>query len=35
MKGQVKSVAMGLLVAGLAILIYNKVPVIKRALGGA
>jgi len=35
MKGMPKKVLMGLAIAGLALLIYNKVPAVKRALGGA
>lgn len=34
MKGEVKKVVMGLAIAGLAIFIYNKVPSVKRVLGG-
>lgn len=35
MKPSLKQVAMGLAIAGLALLIYNKVPAVKRMLGGA
>lgn len=35
MKAQLKSVAMSLAIAGLAIYLYNKYPQIKSALGGA
>lgn len=35
MSPKVKQLAMGLAVAGLALLIYNKVPAVKRMLGGA
>lgn len=35
MKSQLKSIAMGLAIAGLAIYIYNKVPQVKSVLGGA
>jgi hypothetical protein len=35
MQANMKKVAMGLLIAGAAIYIYNKVPAVKRALGGA
>jgi hypothetical protein len=34
MQGKAKQIAMGLAIAGLAILIYNKVPAVKKALGG-
>lgn len=34
MSAQVKKVAMGLAIAGLALLIYNKFPAVKKALGG-
>jgi hypothetical protein len=30
-----KQVAIGLAIAGLALLIYNKVPAVRKALGGA
>lgn len=30
-----KQIVVGLVIAGLALLIYNKVPAVKRALGGA
>ena len=29
-----KKIAMGLAIAGLALFIYNKVPAVKKALGG-
>jgi hypothetical protein len=35
MKSHVKAVGMGLAIAALAILIYNKSPMVKKALGGA
>ena len=35
MSPKIKQVAMGLAIAGLALLIYNKVPAVKKALGGA
>lgn len=35
MKPSIKQVAMGLAITGLALLIYNKVPAVKKALGGA
>lgn len=34
MKHQIKSVAMGMVSAALLLLIYNKVPAVKKALGG-
>jgi len=34
MSGNVKKIAMGLAIAGLALFIYNKVPAVKKALGG-
>ena len=34
MKHQIKTVGMGMLSAALFILIYNKVPAVKKALGG-
>lgn len=35
MKSQVKMIAIGLAISAAAILIYNKVPQVKKALGGA
>jgi hypothetical protein len=34
MKENAKKIAMGLGIAMLALLIYNKVPAVKKALGG-
>lgn len=34
MSHQVKKVAIGLAIAGLALFIYNKVPAVRKALGG-
>lgn len=34
MNEKIKKVAMGLGIAMLALLIYNKVPAVKKALGG-
>lgn len=34
MNDKIKKVAMGLGIAMLALLIYNKVPAVKKALGG-
>lgn len=34
MKPSVKQIAVGLAVSALALLIYNKVPAVRRALGG-
>jgi len=33
--GKIKPVLMGMAFAGLMLLVYNKVPAVKRALGGA
>lgn len=35
MKSHAKTVAIGLAISALAILLYNKVPAVKKALGGA
>lgn len=35
MHPQLKKVAMGLAIAGLAIFLYNKFPQVKKVLGGA
>lgn len=35
MKSQVKMVAVGLAISALAIFLYNKSPMVKKALGGA